>query len=79
MVVIDSLVNAISGEDNFPISLRRVEEITNKKVIFFKADVRDTAVLEKVLKLLNLVFFRYLLTSDILNIRHLGSAPFCWA
>ena len=41
VVVIDNLSNA--NEE----SLKRVEEITGKKVVFYKADVRDRDALEE--------------------------------
>ena len=44
VVVIDNLSNA--NEE----SLKRVEEITGKKVVFYKADVRDRDALEEIFK-----------------------------
>jgi UDP-glucose 4-epimerase len=44
VVVIDNLSNA--SEE----SLKRIEEITGKKVVFYKADVRDRETLEEVFK-----------------------------
>lgn len=42
VVVIDNLVNAS------PIALRRVEELTGKKLRFYEGDVRDEALLRKI-------------------------------
>ena len=44
VVVIDNLSNA--SEE----ALKRVEEITGKKIVFYKADVRDREMLEEIFK-----------------------------
>ena len=48
VVVIDNLSNA--SEE----ALKRVEEITGKKVDFYKADVRDRVALEEIFKALSI-------------------------
>ncbi len=43
-VIVDNLVNSKTE------AVRRVEKITGKKAVFYKADIRDTAALEKIFK-----------------------------
>ncbi|XP_017781646.1 PREDICTED: UDP-glucose 4-epimerase isoform X2 [Nicrophorus vespilloides] len=50
VVAIDNLINCYAEKNKKPESLRRVEEITNKKVIFYNVDIKDRAALEKVFK-----------------------------
>lgn len=51
VICVDNCINAYheKGQD-LPESLKRVEEITGKKVIFYSVDIRDKKALESVFK-----------------------------
>lgn len=47
VVVIDNLVNSYAEEHKKPESLKRVEKLTGKSIIFYNIDIRDKAALQK--------------------------------
>lgn len=51
VICVDNCCNAyISEKDKLPESLKRVQEITGKQVIFENVDIRDKNALDKVFK-----------------------------
>lgn len=48
VIAIDNLVNCYAKKNTKPESLKRVEEITGKEVIFYNVNIRDKAALENV-------------------------------
>uniref|UniRef100_A0A915HHS4 UDP-glucose 4-epimerase n=1 Tax=Romanomermis culicivorax TaxID=13658 RepID=A0A915HHS4_ROMCU len=54
-ICVDNFANAIADKDGYPVSLRRVEKITGKKIIFYNVDTIDSSALEKIFdQLINL-------------------------
>lgn len=51
VVAIDNLVNCYAEKYQKPESLKRVEKITGKQVVFYNTDVRDREGLSKIFKL----------------------------
>lgn len=47
VVAIDNLVNSYAVKDDKPESLKRVEKITGKTIIFYNVDIRDNTALQK--------------------------------
>lgn len=57
-ICLDNGVNAyMSGKDALPESLRRVEEITGKKVTFYTVDIREKEQLNSVFKKVSITFY----------------------
>ncbi|XP_065168310.1 UDP-glucose 4-epimerase isoform X2 [Atheta coriaria] len=50
VVAIDNLVNCYAEKNQKPESLKRVEKITGKQIVFYNVDIRDKLALEKVFK-----------------------------
>ncbi|XP_066999419.1 UDP-glucose 4-epimerase isoform X2 [Anabrus simplex] len=51
VVVVDNLVNVYKGDGTLPVSLKRVEEITHKKVLFYNVDLLNPVLLEEVFRM----------------------------
>lgn len=56
VIVADNLVNCYAGGRSKPVSLQRVEEITGKKVPFYKADIKDRESLDEIFKKVRINF-----------------------
>lgn len=50
VIAIDNLVNCFSLGNDKPESLKRVEKITGKTVIFYNVDIRDREALDAIFK-----------------------------
>lgn len=48
VIAIDNFANSVDGEEGTATSLKRVEEITGKKVTFYKCDLLDVDRLDKI-------------------------------
>lgn len=57
VIAIDNLCNAYMGQGlNLPESLKRVQEITGKEIIFYNADIRDRKSIENIFKKVRFYF-----------------------
>lgn len=50
VIALDNLVNCFAEKNDKPESLKRVEEITNEKIIFYNIDIRNREALDKIFK-----------------------------
>lgn len=50
VIALDNLINCYAEKDQKPESLKRVEQITNKQITFYKTDIRDREALDKIFK-----------------------------
>ncbi|VEN41156.1 unnamed protein product, partial [Callosobruchus maculatus] len=50
VIALDNNVNCYAIQCNKPEALKRVEEITGEQVIYYKADIRDKDMLDKIFK-----------------------------
>lgn len=55
VVALDNLINCYAEKNQKPESLKRVEKITGKQVVFFNTDIRDRDGLSKIFKLVQLL------------------------
>jgi UDP-glucose 4-epimerase len=57
VICVDNGCNAyINGKDSLPESLKRVQDITGKKVTFYPVDIRDKNALNEVFKKVSYLF-----------------------
>jgi UDP-glucose 4-epimerase len=50
VIALDNFVNAVADGDHFPVSLRRVEQLTGKKITFYNVDILQKDQLDKIFK-----------------------------
>lgn len=50
VIALDNLVNCYAERDEKPESLKRVEKVTKKSVLFYNVDIKDKDALHKVFK-----------------------------
>lgn len=67
VVAIDNLVNCYAEKNQKPESLKRVEKITGKQIVFYNVDIRDKLALEKVFKTV-CYSFTHLMLMDLMLI-----------
>lgn len=53
VVALDNFANSVSGTDNQPLPLLRVEQITGQAVTFYKCDLLDIDSLNKIFQLVS--------------------------
>lgn len=64
VIALDNFANSVSGTDNQPLPLIRVEKITGQPVTFYKCDLLDNDNLNKIFQLVSIYFFmRFLLVN----------------
>lgn len=50
VIAVDNLVNCYAEKDQKPESLKRVEKITGKEVVFFNVDIKNRDSLDEIFK-----------------------------
>lgn len=50
VVALDNFTNSVNGNDDESLALKRVEEITGRKVVFYRCDLLDRDALEKIFR-----------------------------
>lgn len=50
VIAVDNLVNCFAEKDQKPESLKRVERITGKDVVFYNVDIKDRGGLDEIFK-----------------------------
>lgn len=65
VICVDNVCNAyMEPGEVLPESLKRVEELTGKKIIFYKVDIRDRNALEEVFKKVITKYLCFIVHSD---------------
>lgn len=57
VIACDNFANCVNGEEGTATSLKRVEEITGKKVTFYQCDLLDYDRLNKIFSQVSIIFF----------------------